>query len=374
MHRSTRIILTAATVGTMTLTAATAFANMQFGVRVVDCDSKTPLEGVLVHGFIGSQLEGDDELYDYTNEEGYAYLAGANADNVLYCNYNDNNHACAVRFEMEGYQVSYHEGVWINTAEAVNINGTNYDNYYRHYTEEGGHPLDEMTVEICPVNTVLDADGDGIEDQFDNCPLLPNAGNQNDADGDGFGDMCDNCINVPNPDQLDGDFDGLGNACTEMTTTIPDTDGDGIPNNEDNCVSFPNPDQIDGDGDGFGDLCDNDPTIPNDDQEVAAANPENGDYDRDGVPDVSDNCPTVPNADQNRAACNNPGNGGGGGGGDQTPTGDDNADDDTSDDDTAAGGTIDDGGCSVASTGNNAGLGGLIMLALGLAFVLRRRA
>ena len=40
-----------------------------------------------------------------------------------------------------------------------------------------------------------------------------------DADGDGIEDDADNCASVANADQLDTDSDGLGNAC--------DTDDDG---------------------------------------------------------------------------------------------------------------------------------------------------
>ena len=36
---------------------------------------------------------------------------------------------------------------------------------------------------------------------------------QHDADGDGVGDPCDNCPLVPNPDQLDTSIDGVGDAC-----------------------------------------------------------------------------------------------------------------------------------------------------------------
>jgi ELWxxDGT repeat protein len=35
-----------------------------------------------------------------------------------------------------------------------------------------------------------------------------------DNDGDGFPDLIDNCPDTPNPDQTDGDADGIGDACT----------------------------------------------------------------------------------------------------------------------------------------------------------------
>jgi hypothetical protein len=66
-----------------------------------------------------------------------------------------------------------------------------------------------------------DADGDGFDDVFDNCPAVSNF-QQNDADADGVGDLCDNCIAAANgtliPDaggnsQRDTDGDGFGNLC-----------------------------------------------------------------------------------------------------------------------------------------------------------------
>jgi len=45
-----------------------------------------------------------------------------------------------------------------------------------------------------------DDDNDGVPNDDDNCPNVPNPG-QEDADGDGVGDACDNCPNVSNPNQ-----------------------------------------------------------------------------------------------------------------------------------------------------------------------------
>ncbi len=81
-----------------------------------------------------------------------------------------------------------------------------------------------------------DKDGDGVDNEKDNCPYVSNAG-QADTDKDGVGDACDNCASVANADQIDGDGDDVGNLC-------------------DNCPAFPNADQKDSDGDGFGDFCD----------------------------------------------------------------------------------------------------------------------
>lgn len=51
-----------------------------------------------------------------------------------------------------------------------------------------------------------------------------------DSDGDGTNDQFDNCLMAANPDQADCDGDGLGDACD------PDIDNDGVLNEQDVCV------------------------------------------------------------------------------------------------------------------------------------------
>lgn len=74
-----------------------------------------------------------------------------------------------------------------------------------------------------------DSDGDGVADvdEVDDrtSPTDPLARYRYDADGDLIDDRADNCADVPNPDQFDGDGDGIGAACDadEADTGIPDT-------------------------------------------------------------------------------------------------------------------------------------------------------
>jgi hypothetical protein len=90
-----------------------------------------------------------------------------------------------------------------------------------------------------------------------------------DADGDGVPDDADDCVDVPDPDQVDTDGDGLGDACDE------DDDDDDVPDAEDGCPLAPGPLEGDQDGDGQDDACDEDD-------------------DGDGVPDGDDVFPDDP--------------------------------------------------------------------------------
>ncbi|NRB38161.1 MAG: S8 family serine peptidase [Pseudomonadales bacterium] len=107
----------------------------------------------------------------------------------------------------------------------------------------------------------------------------------NDFDNDGVLNEVDNCPLTPNPDQLDSDNDGAGDACDTPDVIDNDFDKDGILNDVDNCPVNANPDQLDTDNDGIGDACDT-PLVPD------------NDFDNDGILDDIDNCPLIPNTDQ----------------------------------------------------------------------------
>ncbi len=137
-----------------------------------------------------------------------------------------------------------------------------------------GSPMSPGT---CPAMTNVDLDGDGINDDVDNCTGHANP-DQADSDGDGLGDACEGIAELRCA--VDDDCHPLNEGteyvcygyCDSSYCVYPDMhpmnglcnggppegdlDRDGIDDRDDNCAATPNPDQADSDGNGFGDACD----------------------------------------------------------------------------------------------------------------------
>lgn len=110
-----------------------------------------------------------------------------------------------------------------------------------------------------------DQDEDGIKDQWDNCPFVKNGPDGDDKStelgtqwlnvGSGNGEYRDNgsswVEDLVNGTHIQKNTNGniRGDACD------PDIDGDGVPNAADNCPVISNANQVDGDGNGVGDAC-----------------------------------------------------------------------------------------------------------------------
>jgi subtilisin family serine protease len=99
-----------------------------------------------------------------------------------------------------------------------------------------------------------DTDGDGIPDATDNCPLVPNPGQQ-DSDGDGIGDACDTSANAPPTANDDGGSvaRGSGNS-VRLNLTGNDTDDGSIDPDSIVIVSQPDAASITVHNDGTGDV------------------------------------------------------------------------------------------------------------------------
>ena len=177
----------------------------------------------------------------------------------------------------------------------------------------------------------FDIDGDGRPDGADNCPFVPNPGQEN-RFGNGIGDACNVDVDgdgIPDKKKLDdytyisfppSYINGVnvgGDDCPyvidnpQNPLACKDDDGDGIPDFRDNCGQYtctptstavctdptycnsvpgvciyPNTDQNDTDHDGMGDACD-------------------PDIDGDGIPNNIDNCRYTYTPNMNNDPCCN---------------------------------------------------------------------
>ncbi|HQQ64456.1 MAG TPA: thrombospondin type 3 repeat-containing protein, partial [Pseudomonadales bacterium] len=104
--------------------------------------------------------------------------------------------------------------------------------------------LDDVTVQTSALQEDTDDDNDGVPDTTDAFPL--NAAASVDTDHDGLPDRW----NDTNPYGCSG-----AQASCNGLTLEPDVDADGIPNTTDNCWQVYNPDQLDSDHDGIGNAC-----------------------------------------------------------------------------------------------------------------------
>ena len=105
-------------------------------------------------------------------------------------------------------------------------NGTSgvFSNPNGSWDLEVDHAYALLVLERSVGGACADSDGDGVCDEDDNCPAVPNP-DQSDKDKDGVGDVCDNCPTVANPDQKDSNGNGIGDAC-EIPKCDLDSDGD----------------------------------------------------------------------------------------------------------------------------------------------------
>jgi len=172
-----------------------------------------------------------------------------------------------------------------------------------------GTPQGRGFLGLTYTHEVGDKDGDGIPDDIDKCPTIPEDFDgfedhdgcpDPDNDGDRIPDALDKCPNEP--ETLNGFQDADG--CPDET---PDQDHDGIPDALDKCPDAGGPDIIrnpksqyygcpDRDHDGVPDYLDKCPDVPEptDDMFDGSGCPHVRDTDGDGIPDDRDKCPTEP--------------------------------------------------------------------------------
>ncbi|MEM0992060.1 MAG: thrombospondin type 3 repeat-containing protein, partial [Bacteroidota bacterium] len=155
--------------------------------------------------------------------------------------------------------------------------------------------------------TKMDADGDGVPDDIDQCPEeigTKDLAGCPDSDGDGITDIADACPKLYGPESMlgcpDSDEDGIpdsedkcpDDAGRSNTDGCPDSDTDGWADLEDECPDIAGSAKGCPDADGDR-IPDKDDACPNDKGTLASNGCPSGDSDGDGVLDENDACPNA---------------------------------------------------------------------------------
>jgi hypothetical protein len=112
---------------------------------------------------------------------------------------------------------SYVVDSWVKCSELV-VEGIGIKSVVVTAVGTGGLPDNNVSVASIIFCTSIDSDGDGVEDDLDNCPLIPNE-SQADFDGDGLGDVCDE------DDDNDGVLDEVDSAPNSNTESVVNIGG-----------------------------------------------------------------------------------------------------------------------------------------------------